>query len=177
MSESKFLIFSPKKPALPIALPILLTGSFLLVIQDKNQGHHPDSSFSHLTSSPPVNPVDFTFKMRLGSDYFSRPVTTATLISLNYRGRFFTDLCAHSCPFESAPKSAGRVILFKHKATTSILCSNFSNGSHLVQRKGQGLCNDSQGHCLPIFSHPPTLTCPSFLLLTVLQPHCPPGPL
>lgn len=176
MSETKFLIFSPKKPALPIAFPISLTGSFLLVIQDKTQGHHPDSSFSHLTSSPPANPVDFTFKMRLGSDHFSPPLTTATLISLNYCGRFFTDLYTHSCPFEGAPKSAGRVILFKHKATTSILCSNFSNGSHLVQSKGQGLRNDSQGHYLPI-SPPPTLTCPSFLLLTLLQPHCPPGPL
>lgn len=38
MSETKFLVFSPKKPALPITLPILLTGSFLLVIQDKLGG-------------------------------------------------------------------------------------------------------------------------------------------
>lgn len=115
MSETKFLIFSAKKPALPIAFPVLLTGSFLLVIQDKNQGHHPDSSFSHLTSSPPANPVDLTFKMRLGSDHFPPPLTTATLISLNYCGRFLTDLCTHSCPSEGAPKSAGRVILFKHR--------------------------------------------------------------
>lgn len=49
-----------------------------------------------------------------------------------------------------ALKSAAGVVLLKHKAATSVLCSELSNGSRLIQRKGQGLHSDPQDGALSV---------------------------